>query len=179
MAPHTPGSGRVHRPELERRIAHEAAPAIGVAADQAEHPIEEPPDLGRGGPGLLERPDHRVHDGLRVALQGPEEEVALDPEGGVEPIAARSRATHQVIQPGVAVAMAPKLLQGAIEGFGRFEVLGSWHGLTSQFKNRQSDIRFLAGRAESSREPGGGGPSYRSEPYLHYPGSIRPAVPPP
>ena len=64
-------------------------------------------------------------------LQGPEEEVALAPEGGVEPIAARSRATHQVIQPGVAVAMAPKLLQGAIEGFGRFEVLGSWHVLTS------------------------------------------------
>src|SRR5207247_2625574 len=82
MAPHTPGSGRVHRPELERRIAHEAAPAIGVAADQAEHPIEEPPDLGRGGPGLLERRDHRIHDGLPVALTGPQEEVAVAPEGG-------------------------------------------------------------------------------------------------
>src|SRR2546422_10166424 len=52
------------------------------------HPIEKRSDLGGGRPRVLERLEHGVHDGLRIALQGGEEQVPLAAEGGVQAVAA-------------------------------------------------------------------------------------------
>ena len=162
MAPHPPGGSRVEGTALERSIAHEAASAITEAPHQVEHPTEEPPDFGSRGPGILELPDHGIHDDLRVALQGSEEEIPLAAERGIEAVAACTGAAHQSVQRRPRVSMAPKQLHGAVERLPRLEFLGPRHAPPG-FKNAWSDISLRARRVRVKRVPWRRLPSYRSE----------------
>src|SRR2546422_4442940 len=60
------------------------------------HPIEKRSDLGGGRPRVLERLEHGVHDGLRIALQGGEEQVPLAAEGGVQAVARSEEHTSEL-----------------------------------------------------------------------------------
>src|SRR3989449_7116326 len=75
------------------------------------HPIEKRSDLGGGRPRVLERLEHGVHDGLRIALQGGEEQVPLAAEGGVQAVAAGPSAAYQPIERRRDVPLTPKQLQ--------------------------------------------------------------------
>src|SRR5438552_16079760 len=91
-----------------------APPTIAGAADHVEHAIAEPPDLGCGGPRVLERLEHGVHDGLRIAFQAREEQVPLAAERGVQAVAAGAGPAYQPVERRCGVALPPKQLHGAV-----------------------------------------------------------------
>src|SRR3989454_11352304 len=170
MSSYPPRGGGIERTTLERGIADEAPPAIAGEANDAEHPIEKRSDLGGGRPRVLERLEHGVHDGLRIALQGGEEQVPLAAEGGVQAVAAGPSAAYQPIERRRDVPLTPKQLHGAVESFCGLECLGPRHA-SSPFKNAQSDITCVARTTRVNRVWGPPG-SYRSERYLPKQGSI-------
>src|SRR6185437_9905619 len=145
--PHAPRSGRVERAPLERHITDEAPPPIAGAANQVEHAIEEPPDLDGGSPRVLERLEHRVHNGLGIALQAREQQVPFAAERGVQAVPAGAGAAHQPVERRRGVPLPPKQLHGAVESLCGLECLGPRHA-SPPFKNVYSDITM------PSRTPG-------------------------
>src|SRR2546426_1592549 len=176
MSSYPPRGGGIERTTLERGIAEEAPRATAGEANDAEHPIEKRSDLGGGRPRVLERLEHGVHDGLRIALQGGEEQVPLAAEGGVQAVAAGPSAAYQPIERRRDVPLTPKQLHGAVESFCGLECLGPRHA-SSPFKNAQSDITCVARTTRVNRVWGPPG-SYRSERYLPKQGSIGRESPP-
>jgi len=78
-------------------------------------------------PRGLEWPEHRVHDGLRVALEACEEQIPLAAECGVQSVAAGTGVAYQLIEPRRGVPAMPEQLHGAVEGFRGLECLGPRH----------------------------------------------------
>src|SRR5882724_10639100 len=152
------------RRALERHITDEAAPAIAGAANQAEHAVEEQPDLGCGSPHDLERHEHRVHDGLGIAFQACEEQVPLAAERDVQAVAAGAGPAHQPVERRRGVPLPPKQLHGAVESFCGLECLGPRHA-SPPFKNGYSDITMPSRATRVNRSRGAPG-SYRWERYL-------------
>src|SRR5207245_6057209 len=127
VSTHAPRGGMIDGTAFECRIAHQAASAVAACGNHTEHSFEERADLWRGSPHGVERPNHRVHHGLRIALEAREEQVPFAAEGRVQSVAAGAGATHELVEPGCGIPAAPEQLHGAVERLGGLECLGPWH----------------------------------------------------